>query len=363
MENVLADVVNALSCDYHHVIIALTTAGTTTSQKLNSNCEIYQLNKKAGNDLSAWPKIYRLLKQHKPDILQTYNLPTIEYQLIGLFVGVPFRVHAEHGRDASDPEGKNKKYLLLRKLLACFIHRWIAVSQDLQQWLLTSVGIRSDAIKLIQNGVDTDRFSPPKSNTNEATGRRFEGKFTKDAFVVGTIGRLDPVKNQKILIDALASIRAAATKDSPNVVVAIVGDGALKTDLEKRIVEKNLEAYVWLPGARDDVVSLLSQFDLFVLPSIAEGIPISLLEAMSMQLPIVASSVGGIPDVVPEDCGMLVPPDNIEDLIEAIQFFSTNRPIALSNGERGRSHVKKYFSQSRMILLYRDLYNYLDDHA
>ena len=363
MENVLADVVNALSCEYRHVIIALTSASVTTAQKLNSNCEIYQLHKRAGNDFSTWPKIYRILRQHKPEILQTYNLPTIEYQLIGFAVGVPFRVHAEHGRDASDPEGKNKKYLLLRKLLARVIHKWIAVSQDLQQWLLTSVGLRSDKVTLIQNGVDTDRFAPPVSNDTDATRLRLGGKFNKADFVVGTVGRLDPVKNQKILIDALASMRVTDTVDSPNVVVAIIGDGGLKEDLKKRIEENNLDPYVWLPGAREDIVSLLSEFDLFILPSIAEGIPISLLEAMSMQLPVVATRVGGIPDVVPTDCGMLVPSDNEGKLIEAIRYFSTNRSIAISYGVNARNHVKKCFSQGRMILLYRDLYNYLEDRA
>jgi len=120
--------------------------------------QIYALNKPPGLGLATHLKIYKLFRQIKPTVLHSYNLSSIEYTLAATLAGVPVRVHAEHGRDASDPDGKNWKHNLLRKLMCPLVDTFVPVSGDLQRWLKSMIGVPDSKNLLINNGVDIQRF-------------------------------------------------------------------------------------------------------------------------------------------------------------------------------------------------------------
>ena len=353
LEKVMTATINGLPDHYQHIVISLTTISDEISAELNREVRLIALNKKGGHDLGIYWKIYRLLREIKPDILQSYNLPTIEYQFIAWLAGIKKRIHAEHGRDASDPEGKSKKYNRLRRWMRPFINHWIGVSADLQQWLDREIGVAPAKNHLITNGIDTKQFHPPEQKGRDL---RLEGFASRDNIVIGTIGRLDPVKDQAALISALAHIRQQNPEMGQRIIIAIIGHGPLHEQLRLKIADLKLEQQVWLPGPRYDISRQLQDFDIFALPSIAEGIPITLLEAMATGLPVIASRVGGIPEVVIEETGTLIPAQAPERLTEAIVRYMQSDTLREQHGTAAREQVIKHYSQIEMIKKYLTIY-------
>jgi glycosyltransferase involved in cell wall biosynthesis len=184
---------------------------------------------------------------------------------------VPVVIHGEHGRDASDPQGRNPLRRRVRRLLAPLVTEFVTVSRDLARWLTEDVGIPARKVTHICNGVDTDRFLPGDRDA----ARRAIG-VPDGLAVVGTVGRLDPVKDHMGLIRAFAegvAYRAA--------ILVIVGDGPTRPELAELVRTLGIEDRVRLLGERDDIPLLLRALDLFVLPSVGEGISNAILEAMA----------------------------------------------------------------------------------
>ena len=352
LEKVMSECINHLDDGYEHRVVSLTTMSAYAAENLNRNICIDVMNKRPGNDWSLFIRLYRLIRSFKPDVLHTYNLPTLEYQLVGFLARVKTRVHAEHGRDFSDPKGENKKYNLLRRLLNPFIHQWIPVSADLHQWL-RKIGLPQRKMQLIYNGVDTQQFHPIQ--VGEVVPP-IAGFPTKDHFVIGTIGRLDPVKNQASLIRILSHIHTLKPELKGKLAVVIVGDGSVATKLAKAIQAAGLQDMIWMPGTRYNIPEIMRYLDLFVLPSIAEGVPMTLLEAMASGLPVICSQVGGIPEVIVEGCGIMLAPTDEQAWAEAIIALVADQTKARVLGEKARQHVETQYSIQSMVKQYRQLY-------
>ncbi|MBF0427911.1 MAG: glycosyltransferase, partial [Magnetococcales bacterium] len=173
-------------------------------------------------------------------------------------------------------------------------------------------------------------------------------------FIIGTVGRMWPIKDHDNLVQAFALLRQLAPARILRLV--IVGDGPERGAVEKRIVELNLTEQVQITGWRTDIAEILSKFDLFVLSSKAEGTPLTILEAMAYGLPVVSTQVGGIADlVVTGKTGELVPPNNPQALAKAMAIY-LNGDLATRHGEAGRERVAHHFSIDRMIEAYRNLF-------
>ncbi len=351
LEKVMIDTINSLP-EYEHVIISLTEANTKSSDMLDRPVRIFELHKKPSKDFSIWIKLFELLRQIKPAILHSYNLATLEYQVLGFVLRVPVRIHAEHGRDASDPQGLNPKYRLLRKLVSPFVHHWIPVSHDLAVWLSDLIGIPKRKIQLIYNGIDTTFFSPADRDRNI-----LEGFASDQDIVIGTIGRIDPVKNQSIIIEAYQLICQMNPGIKASLKFAIIGSGPLTQQLDAAIHDAGLKDKIWLPGARYRIRELLSAMDIFILPSIAEGIPMTLLEAMSMEKPVVASKVGGIPEILDEHTGIMVEPRNATQLANAILRVIEDQEATRKMQNAARKKVIDRFSLRNMIDQYSSIYS------
>jgi glycosyltransferase involved in cell wall biosynthesis len=234
-----------------------------------------------------------------------------------------------------------------------FIHQWVPVSKDLSHWLEHDIGINKRKIHLIKNGIDCDFFKPNNQKERSAELKKFA---SKEDIVIGTVGRLDPVKNQKVLIELFQELAIIAPELAKKLKIAIIGDGPLYEELKSTIIKCQLEQVIWLPGARYNIVELISSFDVFILPSIAEGIPMTVLEAMAIGKPVIASNVGGLPEIIINSTGVLVSPDNKEALTQSVLNLLKSKTKMEVMGRNARQHIKNNFSIENMINHYQQLY-------
>ncbi|MCJ8292843.1 MAG: TIGR03088 family PEP-CTERM/XrtA system glycosyltransferase [Colwellia sp.] len=348
LERVMLNCINQMQGEkFQHVIISLTDANNF-AQAEHNHIEVFCLGKKQGIDLGIHFKLFKLLRKIKPAILHTYNLPTIEYHPISWLAGVKGHIHAEHGRDIGDPQGLNKKHNFLRKLMANFIQRYVCVSEDLHQWLISTVGISQRKALLIQNGINTDRFNLPKILNKENTKQlRF-----------AIVARITPVKDHQNLLNAFVLLQEQiGSAKMPQ--LAIVGDGEQRAQLEQYCQDHALSTVEFL-GARDDIEQILSETDVFVLSSIAEGIPMTILEAMSGKTPIVATRVGGIPEVIDDAKeGFLVEKSNPAALAKGLLRYINQPELIVEHGDNARAKVLKKFNEKYMVQAYLQQYKAL----
>ncbi len=344
LERIIANFVCASeSSSFDNIIVSIRKVDQSTNI-MPESVKIYSLFKQEGYDLKSHLKLYSLLKKIQPDIIHTYNLPSIEYHPISWLAGVKGHIHAEHGRDVGDPQGLNGKHNLLRKLMSYFIHKYVSVSDDLHQWLVNTVGISENKAILIQNGINTERFNLEK-NTSEQL------QFT-------IVARISPVKDHQNLLSAFKLLKEQLKSEKmPRLV--IVGAGQERGKLEQFCSDNQLLSIEFL-GARDDIEVILAKTDVFVLSSIAEGIPMTILEAMSASTPIVATNVGGIPEVVESGHeGYLVEKSNAEALALAIKKYIDKPDLIAKHGKNARAKVLNKFNEKHMVQAYIEQYQAL----
>lgn len=371
LENGLVNIINRSSPGrYRHAIICLTSSGVFAGRLTAPEVEVIELHKSPGHDPGMYFRLWRTLRRLRPQIVHTRNLAALETQVLGLLLPGCKRVHGEHGRDVSDLDGSNRKYQWLRRLLSPLIHRFITVSEDLAQWLVGDVRIGPGKVTRIYNGVDHSRFpSRFETDRRDAPMRKRAASLAgipagflaqRGCRVVGTVGRLAAVKDQHTLIRALAHIFRESPQRRQTLRCIIVGDGPERAALTAAIAQHGLEDVVWLAGDRDDIPDLLACMDVFVLPSLGEGISNTLLEAMATGLPAVATRVGGNPELVQDGVtGLLVPVADASALAGAVVAL-VDDPARC--GEMGRVAVKRIttdFEWGSTVSAYMQVYDEL----
>jgi sugar transferase (PEP-CTERM/EpsH1 system associated) len=353
MENGLVNLINGM--DPHavrHSVLCMTDFTDFRDRITRADVAVIALNKKPhGQDFAAQRRAFAQLRALCPDIAHTRNLTGLDAVVPAFLARVPARLHGEHGRDMTDPDGTNKKFILLKKLHRPFIHRWTTVSEDLARALRERVGVPAEAITQIYNGVNLDRFTPVSPR------RTIEGFSAAEHFVFGTVGRLQDVKEQWLLIEALALL-PALTPRAKDVRVVIVGDGPMRVRLEQLLARlPDIAGQVLLAGPQDDVPTWLQSFDVFCLPSRAEGISNTILEAMACALPVIATRVGGNPELVVDGgTGVLVPNSDAAALAQVMARYVDDTALGRRHGKAGRSRALAEFSLSVMVERYAALY-------
>jgi sugar transferase (PEP-CTERM/EpsH1 system associated) len=259
-----------------------------------------------------------------------------------------------------DLYGKNRKYNFLRKAIRPFVNHFIAVSRDLESWLAQTVGATPDRINQIYNGVDSLRFHP--RNRKDSGARNFpelrEGFFTETTFVIGSVGRMTDVKHFPSLVRAFLMLLKEMPAARERLRLLIVGDGNSRRECTGMLREAGAEDLAWLPGERADIPELMRAMDLFVLPSLGEGISNTILEAMSTGLPTVATRVGGNAELVSEGVtGMLIPPDAPAAMTEAILKYYRNPDLIADHGRAARQQIETSFSMDAMTQGYLRVYD------
>ncbi len=361
LENGLVNLINNTpEGRYRHVIICMTEY-TEFRNRLRDDVPCYALHKRKGKDLAVYYRLWRLLRHLKPDLLHTRNIGTLECVLPAMLSGVRFRIHGEHGRDINDIHGKNRKYNLLRRLLNPLIDRFVALSKDLEDWLANVVGIPKKKIVQFYNGVDTEIFFPDAGGKNNIPLDQFTAP---DAILIGTVGRMQAEKDPLNLVRAFLLLSEKSDIEKTRLRLVMVGDGPLRDEAIRMLNDAGFCGQIWIPGDRSDVPEILRALDIFVLPSLGEGISNTILEAMASGLPVVATKVGGNPELVSEDCtGTTVPAADPEALADAIARYLNDHLLLKEHGMAGRRRVVETFSLQGMVDRYLALYDQVMSRA
>jgi sugar transferase (PEP-CTERM/EpsH1 system associated) len=354
MENGVVNLINRIpAADWDHAVIALSGVSEFARRIRRSDVSVHSIDKAPGKDPGAYGRLYRLLRKLRPNIVHTRNLGTVDCQAVAALAGVPGRIHGEHGWHFSDLQGKTARSLWLRRLSSPFVHRYIAMSRDLADWLSRVVGVNAKRVTQIYNGVDTERFTPRGDLPGDLPWAAQPPLFT-----IGTVGRIEPTKNQQVLLAAFARMLELVPNARAGVRLIIAGSGPGLDALVRAVQEAGLTDCVWLPGARDDVPALLRAIDVFVLPSLNEGISNTILEAMACGRPVLAGRVGGNPElIIPGANGELFDPRQPEELAQLLVRYWSDPPLAQRQGSAGRERVAEKFTMDAMVAGYVRVYH------
>ena len=282
---------------------------------------------------------------HRADVIHAHHYSPFVYSCLALLRRPSIKlVFTEHGRLSDTPPSSKRK--TANRILARFPRRVFTVSEDLKRHLVAE-GFSSTAVSVIYNGIDVG----PLLTGPERTATRRELGIAGDRFLIATIGRLDPVKDFGTLVEAVTRLPGTS-----NPMLLIIGDGPERSRLEALAAAQPDPSRVRFLGHRDDARRWLSACDVYVNSSVSEGISLTILEGMAAGLPIIATQVGGTPEIVDDSCGRLIPPRSALALAEALQTLAERPGLRRQLGDGARQRVERRFTLERMVSEYRDAY-------
>jgi glycosyltransferase involved in cell wall biosynthesis len=290
--------------------------------------------------------IARVAAEHGANVVHCHHYSPFVYASIAKLWSPGLRiVFTEHGRlsDAA-PSAKRR---VANRLLSHAPREVVTVSADLREHLVAE-GFSARTVKVIHNGIDVG----PLPGAQMRARVRSELGVADNDVVVGTVARLDPVKDLLTLIRAIALQPCTPAR----MVLLVVGDGSERAWLEASVREIGAESSVRFLGHREDARELLAGCDVYASSSISEGISLTILEAMAAGLPIVATRVGGTPEIVDATCGRLVPARNPDALGRALAALANDAALRATLGHAARARVEEHFTLDRMVREYRAAY-------
>ena len=288
-----------------------------------------------------------LLRRERINILHTHLFGSNTWgRVLGRLARVPVVISHEHWSSKSGRE------VWVDRLLYRLSDRILVPSEASKRTVMAMEGIPTRYLRVLYNGVDISHFSPGTHSRCEVRG---ELGLACDELVVGTVGRLSPEKGG---VDVLVRAVELLRHDHPRARLVVVGDGPLRPDLEK--LADDLGSDMVFTGTRTDIARLLSAMDIFVLPSLMEAMPIALLEAMAMRLPVVATKVGGVPEIVDDGVnGLVVPPGDEAALHSALHLLVGNPTLMSTLARAGQERVQTDFTLDTMVENVEQLYEEL----
>lgn len=356
LENGVVNLINHLPrASYRHAVVALTEITDFRRRVVPDDVQFVALHKPPGHGLAIYPRLYALFRDLRPAIVHSRNLAALETVVPAWCAGVPVRIHGEHGRDVGDLDGSRRRYQWVRRLYRPFVTQYIALSQDLESYLCNKVGVPRERVTQVYNGVDATRFHPVESRRESIDGCPFGDP---GLWLVGTVGRMEAVKDPLNLVRAFIFALRIAPAARQRMRLVMIGDGALYAEARELLAAAGVDKLAWLPGTRGDVPMVLRGLDCFVLPSRAEGISNTILEAMATGLPVIVTNVGGNPELVEAGrTGEIVAAADAEALGQRMLQYMQDPEAARAAGRAGRTRVEREFSLEAMLRRYRRLYD------
>jgi glycosyltransferase involved in cell wall biosynthesis len=339
----------APSCDLS--VAYLTGRGSLRGAFLECGVEVVPLRMEKRQPLGALFRLFRLMRRRRFDLVHTHLLHAgLLGRPLARIARVPAVIHTQH--NTLHWESRSRMISCANRISLRAADRVVAVGERVARMVETHGGVPANRIQIIHNGIDTARFRPDG-------GREGLTGFTDipaDAPVIAMVAGFRRVKGHAVMLDAMVKIRRVL----PEARLLLVGDGPRRSAVEEAVARRGLADRVVLAGAREDVHRLLPGCAVAVLPSWEEGIPVSALEAMACGLPVVATRVGGTPEVVEDGrTGLLVPPGDPRTLTAAVVGLLRQPDYARALGKEGREVAKTRFDVSRMVkktaLLYQDV--------
>ena len=327
------------------MVCCLDNAGAWARELEPHGIEVVALERGSGFRPMLGRRVADLARRHDATVIHAHHYSPFVYSCLSRVWRPGSRVvFTEHGRLSDTPPSAKRR--LANRILARFPSRVFAVSEDLKRHL-EGEGFAPDALEVIYNGIEVGPV--PDAALREAV-RQALG-IDAGTFVVGTIARLDPVKDLGTLIDAAATLRGVLP-----IAVVIVGDGPERRSLEAEAKRLGIERDVRFLGHREDARRWLAGCDAYVNCSISEGVSLTILEAMAAALPIVATRVGGTPEVVDAASGRLIPSRDARALSEALLQLAGNPGVRAALGRSARQRLETRFTLERMVREYADVY-------
>ncbi len=329
-------------------VVTLSDRGELASTVEAAGVPVICAHKPAGLRFKTTQDLAAIFGKLRPDVVHTHQIGALFYAgPAARRAGVPLVVHTEHGKHYD-----RFRTRWLGRLASRHAARVFCVSQDLASHMLLHRVVQPSKVLVVVNGIDTNRFN----RQGEGSKLRQTLGVPCDAPVVGTIGRLTEVKRQDSLIRAFVAVRQRV----PEAHLLIVGDGPLMAELRGLAAELGVEQAVHFPGYQPQPERYLQVMDVFALSSRSEGMPLVLLEAGAMGLPVVAMRVGGVPEVIVQGhTGLLVAPGDEAALATALSELLADVPLAQRMGTAARERVLSTFSLSRMAGEYQQQYQEL----
>ncbi|MFH1787846.1 MAG: glycosyltransferase [Candidatus Altiarchaeota archaeon] len=341
-ERMLSYLVRGLDKEKFNVSVACLTHGGLLADELSADgFDVTALKMRGKLDVAVIWRLYRLIREKRVDILHTYLFhANLIGRIVGKLAGVPVIISSER---IMGLEGRYR--LLLNRFTAPLTSALSCNSEAVKKFMTDEVGLPGDKITVIHNGVDLDKFGV---GADRKSIRRKLGLKNGDVACM-TVARLDRQKGVEHLIDAAAM--------TPGAKFLIAGEGPLKEKLEELAKAKGLGKSVTFLGLRRDIPELLKASDVFILPSLWEGFPNVVLEAMAAGLPVIATDTSGTPEaVVQGETGLLVSPANANALSDALKSMISNPERMREMGRKGRARAERFFSLDEMIRKNEDFY-------
>ena len=336
--------VNGLDRSLVRSSICSSTPATEVKDLLRPDVVLHECARRSGNDPKFVWDLVRLFRRERPDIVHTHAWGTLCEGLIAARLArVPVVVHGEHGTLQAKPD-----QLRVQRRVWDRVDRVLSVSSRLADTLSSATGFPRDRIHVIRNGVDLTRFT----SVDRGSARRSLG-LSDSTVVIGTAGRLVPVKDHATLLEAVRLL----TAHDADVCVLVAGDGPLRAALEARSAALGIADRVRFLGHQPDIERVFAGMDVFVLSSSSEGLSNTILEAMASGLPVVATRVGGADELVEDGrTGTLVAAGSPSALADALRAFVADPGRRAAAGAAGRERALTHFGIDRMIHDYADLY-------
>jgi glycosyltransferase involved in cell wall biosynthesis len=305
----------------------------------------FVLERRQGLDASLVPKLVSLIRRERAEVVHTHNVaPWLYAGIAGRLAGAAV-CHTEHSglfREQRALRRAERALGLISKAVICD-------GDDVRRQLVDEQGLSPRNVVTILNGVDTSLYG---RQCDVEAQRRALG-IPPGVPVVGTVARLQPVKDQASLLAAFARVAA----ELPNAKLVLVGDGPVRAALESQSASPALAGRVIFLGRRSDIPDILPTFDVFALPSLSEGLPLTLLEAMAAGLPCVATAVGAMPEaIVAERTGLLVPVGDVAALADTLLRLLRDPNLRREMGQAGQKRARELFDLKVMTRRYEDLY-------
>ncbi len=356
LENGVVNLINHMPAGaYRHAVLALTEATDFRRRIRRHDVPVVALHKPPGHGIWQYPELFRLMREWRPAIVHSRNLAALEALVPAWGAGVPVRIHGEHGRDVDDLRGASRKHQWLRRLYRPFVSQYVALGHELTDYLVDRVNVPRSRVASIYNGVDTTHFTPSRGRPWAIDGCSFD---SARHWLVGTVGRMQAVKDQTNLARAFALVVQHQPALRGRIRLVMVGDGPLRAESMAILGGAGVADLAWLPGERHDVASVMRGLHCFVLPSLAEGVSNTILEAMATGLPVVATAVGANAELVQHGVtGETVPSADPGALAQAILRLATDPERARALGRAGRQAAEDSFSLGAMTSAYQSLYD------
>ena len=349
-EQQLLDFITDINRNRYDVIVCpLVSGGGLFKEFERANISIVVVGRKHKYDPFILWRLIRIIKRERVDILHTF-LYTANFwgRIAGQLAGVPIIIAGERGIDA----WKKKFHFFIDRILSSRTDLIITNAECIKDFYIHNAHINPDKFKVIRNGKKLDRFIVDVNKER----KKSELKIPSDCSVVCTIGRLHPLKGCQFLLQAAKIV----LEYDKNVIFLIVGDGMMRNQLESLAEQLQIGDYVRFTGFRRDIGEILSITDVFAFPTLSEGLPNVLLEAMAMRKPIVATNIDGNREIIEDNVtGILVPPKNPEKLADGVLRLLRDRKLATILGKSGYCKLEKEFAFDVMVQKIQNTYEEL----